>query len=311
MTDTPGTPQAPSSRGKNREVWVGLLVILGLAAVLTTLFTMTDASTFRGRYVVVTHVSDAVGIRKGDPVLMRGVNIGRVQRFFMAREGVDIRLEVEGEYRIPSDSRVELGSLGLLGGMAAKVVPGQATSFLRDEDTLPGGYEAGIMQKADDLAAEADKTLKRVQALLSDKTVAGVESSAQQLSGLLQELSATTSEQRRELKALVASLRATAGQVEKATAGPELERSLKRIDTLTAKAEATVSSLERSTKSLETITGRVERGEGTLGKLSQDETLYTNLNKTVENLNGASTDLRELLQDLRKNPKRYVKLSLF
>ena len=39
--------------------------------------------------------------------------------------------------------------------------------------------------------------------------------------------------------------------------------------------------------------------------------LYTSINKTVENLNGASTDLRELLQDLKKNPKRYVKLSLF
>ena len=57
--------------------------------------------------------------------------------------------------------------------------------------------------------------------------------------------------------------------------------------------------------------GRIERGEGTFGKLSKDDALYTSLNKTVENLNGASTDLRELLQDLKKNPKRYVKLSLF
>ena len=311
MTDTQSLPPAPSSRGKNREAWVGLLVLLGLAAILTTLFTMTDASTFRGRYVVVTQVPDAAGIRKGDPVLMRGVNIGRVQRFFISKDDVAIRLEIEGEYRIPSDSRVEIGSLGLLGGMAAKIVPGQATTYLRDEDTLKGGFEAGLLQKADDLAAEADKTLKRVQAMLSDKTVAGVESGAEELPKLLKELSATTTEQRKELKALVASLRATAGQVEKATSGPELDRSLKRIDALTEKAQTTVDSLDRSTRSLEAITGRVERGEGTLGKLSKDEALYTNLNQTVENLNGASTDLRELLQDLKKNPKRYVKLSLF
>jgi phospholipid/cholesterol/gamma-HCH transport system substrate-binding protein len=311
MTDSQNPVTAPSSRGKNREAWVGLLVILGIGAVLTILFTMTDASTFRGRYVVVTRVGDAAGIRKGDPVLMRGVNVGRVQRFFISKDGVDIRLEIEGEYKVPSDSRVEIGSLGLLGGMAAKVVPGQATTYLRDEDTLPGGYEAGLLQKADDLAAEADKTLKRVQAMLSDKTVAGVESSAEELPRLLKELSATTTEQRKELKALVASLRTTAGQVEKATSGPELERSLKRIDTLTEKAESTASALDRSSKSLEAVAGRMERGEGTLGKLSKDETLYANLNKTVENLNGASTDLRELLQDLKKNPKRYVKLSLF
>jgi phospholipid/cholesterol/gamma-HCH transport system substrate-binding protein len=61
------------------------------------------------------------------------------------------------------------------------------------------------------------------------------------------------------------------------------------------------------------ITGRNtgSGGEGSLGKLSKDEALYTSLHKTVENLNGASTDLRELLVDLKKNPKRYVKLSLF
>ncbi len=153
--------------------------------------------------------------------------------------------------------------------------------------------------------------LARAQALLSDKTVSGVEASAQELQGLLKELSATTTEQRKELKALTASLRATSANLEKATSGPEMERAIKRLDAISQKAEVSAQSLERGTHSLEEVMGRIERGEGTFGKLSKDEALYTSINKTVENLNGASTDLRELLQDLKKNPKRYVKLSLF
>ena len=61
---------------------------------------------FRGRYVVNSVVPNAAGIRKGDPVTMLGVSIGRVQKFDIAPSGVQVRLEIEGEYSIPTDSNV-------------------------------------------------------------------------------------------------------------------------------------------------------------------------------------------------------------
>jgi phospholipid/cholesterol/gamma-HCH transport system substrate-binding protein len=311
MTDTTVPAPPPSSRGQNRELWVGLFVILGVGLTLTLLFTLTDAALFRGRYIVTTHLTNAGGIRKGDPVQMRGVNIGRVQRFKISEQGVDLRLEIEGEYAVPTDSRVELASAGLLGGMVARVVPGTASTSVGNGSVLQGSIPPQIMDEANTIAAQTKKVLGRAQALLSDKTVDGVEASAQELQGLLKELSATTAEQRKELKVLTASLRATSVNLEKATSGPELERAIKRLDAISQKAEASAQSLERGSHSLEEVLGRIERGEGTFGKLSKDEALYTSINKTVENLNGASTDLRELLQDLKKNPKRYVKLSLF
>jgi len=309
MTDK--TAPAPSSRGQNRELWVGLFVILGVVLTMTLLFTLTDAAMFRGRYIVTTHLGNAGGIRKGDPVQMRGVNIGRVQRFRISQDGVDLRLEIEGEYAVPSDSKVELTSAGLLGGMVARIVPGTATTMVGNGAVLQGSMPPQIVDEANNIADQTKKVLARAELLLSDKTVSGVEASAQELAGLLKELSATTTEQRKELKTLTASLRATSVNLEKATSGPELERAIKRLDAISQKGEASAASLERGTHSLEEVLGRIERGEGTFGKLSKDEALYTSINKTVENLNGASTDLRELLQDLKKNPKRYVKLSLF
>jgi phospholipid/cholesterol/gamma-HCH transport system substrate-binding protein len=311
MTEKTVPAPAPSSRGQNRELWVGLFVILGVGLTLTLLFTLTDAAMFRGRYIVTTHLANAGGIRKGDPVQMRGVNIGRVQRFRISDQGVDLRLEIEGEYAVPSDSKVELTSAGLLGGMVARVVPGTSATVVGNGAVLQGSVPPQIMDEANTIAAQTKKVLGRAEALLSDKTVDGVSASAQELSGLLKELSATTTEQRKELKALTASLRATSANLEKATSGPELERAIKRLDAISQKAEGSAQSLERGSHSLEEVLGRIERGEGTFGKLSKDEALYTSINKTVENLNGASTDLRELLQDLKKNPKRYVKLSLF
>ena len=75
--------------------------------------------------------------------------------------------------------------------------------------------------------------------------------------------------------------------------------------------EALTDSLDRSAKSTEALLGRIERGEGTLGKLSKDETLYLNANEAVANLNQAVVEMRKLTEDIRKQPKRYLKLSLF
>lgn len=119
-------PVAPPRPGRHREAWVGLFVVAGILATVVLLAVMTDAALFRGRYIVTTNVAQAGGIRKGDPVQMRGVNIGRVLGFSIGKENVDIRLEIEGEYGVPKDSKVELKSAGLLGGTVADVLPGSS-----------------------------------------------------------------------------------------------------------------------------------------------------------------------------------------
>ena len=311
MSDDTSLPSAPVRRGRDREVMVGLFVIAGLAATVIALFLLTDASMFRGRYVVTTVLKDAAGIRKGDPVLMRGVNIGRVQKFDIDKDKVSVRLEVEGEYRIPKDSRVEIRGQGLLGAMVADVVPGQSNELLRGGDTMPGGLGTGMFAKVNDLSASADKALGRVQALLSDATVKNIESSSAEMDSLLKELRTVTIEQRAELKPLTSSLRQASQSLQEATAGPELERSVKRMDSITKQLDEVTASFGRSSKGAEGLLARIDRGEGSLGKLSKDDTLYVNTNEAMLSLTKAAQELAKLTEDLRKQPKRYLNLSLF
>lgn len=310
MTDSL-PPVPPTRSGRDRELVVGLFVIGGVAAVLLALFTLTDASLFRGRYVITTQVSDAGGVRRGDSVLMRGVNIGRVQSFKITPEGVAVRLEIEGEYKIPSDSRVEIKSGSLLGGMVADVLPGPSTTFLSGGETLPGNKVAGPFEAAAGVADTAEKALVRVQELLSPKTVANVEASSAELNGLLKQLSVVTAEQRKELVTLTTSLRKSAAGMEKATSGPELENTVKRLDAITQRLDGLTTSLDRSSRSVETLLGRIERGEGTLGRISKDDALYLHANEALVNLNNAVVEMRNLTADIRKQPRKYLKLSFF
>lgn len=304
-------PVAPPSRGRDRELIVGTFVIVGVLAVLATLFTLTDAAFFRGRYVVTTIVPDAGGIRKGDPVQMRGVNIGRVKSFHISQQGVAVVLEIEGEYQIPSDSRVELKSAGLLGGIAADVVPGSAATFLKRGDVMQGSRPAGPFDAAGDIADKAQKTLGNLQEMLSKKTVEDVQASSAELLSLLKQLSAVTGEQRKQLMELTTSLNKSAAGLEKATSGPELQDAIKRLDALSQRLETLTGSLERSSHSVEVVLGRIERGEGTLGKISKDDALYLNANEATVSLNHTIVEMKTLMEDIRKQPKKYFKVSVF
>ena len=219
---SPPLPQPPRSRAVDQTVWVGLFLIVALLAVLSALFLLTDAAMFRGRYIVTTHVKDAGGIRRGDPVQMRGVNIGRVLRFQIdPNAGVAIRLEIEGEYEVPADSQVELKSSGLLGGMVANVMPGTSDQRLRGGDTLAGSSEEGMGAVATRIANQAEATLGRVDSLLSKDMIDQVHGSSAELRRLLGRLSAAVREQRTEIGDLTASLKRSAQGLEKTATGPE------------------------------------------------------------------------------------------
>jgi phospholipid/cholesterol/gamma-HCH transport system substrate-binding protein len=298
-------------RGKHREAWVGLFVVAGLAATVILLAVMTDAALFRGRYIITTNVPDAGGIRKGDPVQMRGVNIGRIIGFGISPHNVDIRLEIEGEYRVPKDSRVEIKAVGVLGGSVADVIAGQSTEKVGWGDRLPGTSGIGLFDKMDTLAGQADKVAVKMQNLLSDEMVGDVQGSAATARRSLQSLQAILNEQRSEMRALTGSLRRSAVGMEKVATGPELEQTVKRMDAIVARLDGTVDTLDKSSKSVQSIIGRMDRGEGTLGKLSTDEELYKNANEAVANLNKATTELNKLLVDFQAHPRKYINLKVF
>ena len=311
MSSEKPLPTLPPSRGRDRELFVGLLVIGGIAAILVTLFTFTNAALFRGRYIVNSTVPNAGGIRKGDPVQMRGVNIGRVLKFFINEKDVTLRLEIEGEYKIPSDSKVELKSLGLLGGMVANVIPGASTKTMGWNDTLPGTVGEGAFEGVDELTKSAQKAVGQVEKMLNDETVGNIQQGTGEARKLLGELRDTLAEQRKELIVLSQNLRKTSDSLQKITSGPELDRTVKRLDSLTERMDGVMSGLEKSSHSMEAVLARIERGEGSLGKLTKDDELYVNAAEAAANLKKAAAEMARLTEDIRLNPKKYVKLSLF
>ena len=289
---------------KSREFRVGIFVILGIAGFITFLFLMTNPGTFRGRYTVLTQVNDAQGVRNGDAVRLRGINIGRVVGSQLDGTGVLITLEIEGEWRIPAGSRTELSSEGVLGGMVVSIVPGRGERVVEPMEVIPGETFPGMLESAGGLAGEAEKVFERIRAVLADSSVAAASEAVAYLRDVLSDLSQLTEGQAAELRTLTGSLQRSAENIEGITGAEEWKRTLASAEATLTVLDRTSAEIAKSIASLNTILGRVERGEGTLGRLSTDDSLY-------ETVNAAAETLRELLADVKANPGRYFKIEIF
>lgn len=289
---------------KLREFRVGIFVILGIAGFFTFLFLMTDPGTFRGRYNVLTRVDDAQGVRNGDPVRIKGINIGSVERAQLDGEGVLITLEIDGEWRIPAGSRVVMYSEGVLGGMVVSIVPGRGEGFVEPMEMLPGETSPDLLASAGGIAVDTEHILGQVRALLDDSSVAAVGEAVAHLRDMVSDLSELTEGQAAEVRTVMESLQRSAANVEGITGAEEWKATLASADAALAVLDRTSSEMAKAVTSLNTILGRMERGEGTLGRLSTDESLYEEVEATVRTL-------RELLADVKANPGRYLKIEVF
>ncbi|MGE0159711.1 MAG: MlaD family protein [Gemmatimonadales bacterium] len=294
----------------SREARVGLFVLLGLISFVIVIFWMTDPATLRGRYMLVTTVDNAGGVRAGDPVQMQGVNIGRVNGFEMVPSGggtiIYITMEIEGEWRVPQGSRTEMGESGLFGGRTIVIQRGTSEQYLSEGDTIPGeGAEAGLLGEVGELSVQAGRVLSSLDTLLDRETVGSVQETVRNLNELIVSLSAVTEEQRVALARLTSSLgRSAEGLESVAAAGPDAARAIARADSTMAILAETSANLGTAATSLQTVLGRIEAGEGTLGRLSVSDSLYVNMN-------AAASSLAALLEDLRADPGRYINISIF
>jgi phospholipid/cholesterol/gamma-HCH transport system substrate-binding protein len=287
-------------------VRVGIFVLAGIISAIAVLFVLTDPATLRGRYMIVTPVEDAGGIRTHDPVQMRGVNVGRINRFEMVGGLVHITLEIEGNWSVPSDSYTRLAGAGLFGGRTMEIIPGVSTAAVAEGDTIPSvGEDEGIFGTAEEMSAQATTLLGQLNELFADPTVAAVQGTASELHALTAELRRVVSVQQQQLSQLTSSLQRSATAIESAAgAGPDIARTAARADSAMAQIQITTRTLDHTAGLLDSILVRFQAGEGTLGRLSRDDALYENLNRAAESIALLATDIRE-------NPRRYLSIRIF
>ena len=298
---------------REKQLFLGAVIFLAIAiAVLGAAWLSENYAGAAGGYQLHVFFDSVPGLQPGDPVFIRGVWAGKVLDIGLTY-GLPLVSIGFAEFRnLPRDSKVLLQAEGLLGGKMIDVQVGTASDRVyADHDTLRGSSEGGI----EEMAEHAGVLAQRLEAVLADRNLGHFEVLLANLDSAAATLKQTVSENRETLASVLDSADAATRNARDMIGEnrPDVRRVVEnmrlttdRLDGVTRNIETVLESLRRSLSDLNEVSGRLRRGEGTLGRLIQDDTLYRDLQRTLVSVDS-------LINDIKEDPKRYlnVDVSLF
>ncbi|MBD3286235.1 MCE family protein [candidate division WOR-3 bacterium] len=253
---------------RRREIAAGIFLFFGLLILLFGISWLKDYWSLRKTYEVKVTFKDITSLRMSDPVDIAGVIKGKVTDVEIRDKDILVTLNIEEDMEIPVDSRISMRTRSIFTGERfIKVDLGESDSMARN---YPGHVFEGMY--IDDFSLEhLQRTLIRIEALLSQLEIEGIQKVIEE--GL--------------------------GDI-----FTEAKEGIEPIAERGEKMGEAIDDLASASESLEELLARLEQGEGSLGKLLEDDTVYVNIKE-------ASEELKLLIEDIRENPDRYINLKVF
>jgi phospholipid/cholesterol/gamma-HCH transport system substrate-binding protein len=345
-------PRTRSLAWSELKIGILSVVALVLASVLIFLLSA-EGGFFWQRYSIKTIFTNIQGLKEGAPVRVAGVEVGAVSDVNFLGDQVEVIMEVAQEHqpRITTGSRATLGSVSLLGEAAVDLTASSAGTPIPEWGYVPTGpiaptiAEVGAqategLEEATALLRDIRQGRGTVGKLFTDEAlyrdlntlVQSADRVASQIAGGRGTLGRLTNDPRlyneltesvADLRAVTTRIRSGEGSLGKLLNDPALANALtgtsQNVEALTGRLNrgegtagklltetALYDRLASMTERLDTLTANLNAGEGTAGQLLRDRQLYENMNQTVG-------ELRGLIADIRKDPKKYlnVKVSIF
>ncbi len=299
-----------------QSIRVGLFFLLGLALAWISFESLSGGEIFKKKgYTLIAPFANLKGLKTGDEVLMAGVKIGTVQLTRLGDQRVEAVLGINAKVQIPDDAVASVQTSSLLGSQHLAVSFGKSTALLADgaeiktQNTVDmnevisqlgslgakleqvadgvskslGGGESGsgsLFTKLDHLVTDNGPKLTETIANLQDITakLKGGEGTMGRLlndSELHDELLSAVDEIKTAATDAKAFMSDTKGIVADVKAGKGA------IGTLLYD-QPTADSLKVTAKNLRELSEKLNGGQGTLGKLLADDTLYKEVQGVVK-----------------------------
>ena len=297
-----------------REVKTGILAIGAILLFIFGYSYLKGTNLFDSKRTFFVKYQNVEGLAKSAPVTINGLTVGKVQniRFANKAGGLVVEFTVEEDFDFSKNSVVRIYSSGLLGGKSLGIYPTyEPENNAVSGDTLSGEIKddmlIAVSKALGPLEKKVNSTLERFDTLVLAITdivdeptrnnlrqaIANLKSTLQSFNGVSKKLDGLLADNTDKLDRTFTNLDEMSANFAK------LSDSLAQIE-----AGRLVSDLQNVITKFDAIVSGIENGDGSVGKLLNDDKLY-------DNLEGASKQLEELLQDLKLNPKRYVNISVF
>lgn len=245
----------------------------------------------------------------GDPVAVNGVTKGKVLDLELEKGQVLVRIELDKAIELKSDATFTVKNIGLMGERFIEIYPGIAETAYNDQQTAQGQFDTGIpevMGMMGDMIGEVRGLVSVLSTSVegapeafrrADSTVVDLREAARTLSTLL-------AENRGRFEAAAVDFQATAKTLRRTVENKsnQVDSTLDRMALASERILSAAARFDTLSDQLRALATEVESGQGTLGALLKDPSLY-------EDLKRAASDIDALVADIRANPDKYVKVN--
>ena len=295
------------------EVLVGIFLTAAVAILLLGTLWLVRGGLSSG-YPLYSKFAWGQNLKPGQQVLLAGVQVGAVADVKLRDDGyLDVVLRVNNDVKVPKNSTASVKPIGIFGDAAVALTPtGPSKRFYQPGDTVPvGAGETDIQaieDKVDSIASTVHQMTKVLNAELVAsggirdirRSLASAAALSQNAARLSAQLNLIAAEQNRNLTMTMASFRRAASAIDSA----KIDSTMKNFQASSASLTRIAANLDQTSKRADNLVAGIERGDGNAGKLLKDTLLYNDLR-------GLVTQADSVLADLKKNPRKYINLSIF
>lgn len=285
---------------KRNIVTIGALTIVAAIVFFWGLYWLLGTPVLRGGMDIVVSMENGGGLKRSDRVQLQGVEVGSVSSVTLSpRGGVIAELRVADNLALPADTRATITG-DVFGAHSVALLPGEAMLQLEAGDTIYGVTTPQLADLATTLSGQVGAVLAGADSLLAPSAIADVHATAAALPASANELRAAMG----ELRAAAAALRRSTESLADAETGPALSRTIAEIERTAQSLNAAAQNMGTSLDDFASIMAKIDRGEGTLGRMVNDPSVYVELNEVLR-------EVRALATDIRQRPQRYIDLKVF
>ncbi|MFI2743741.1 MlaD family protein [Zhouia sp. PK063] len=297
-----------------KELKTGIIIVGGIVLFIVGFSFLKSSSLFSNKRTYYAIYDNVEGLSKSSPVTINGYPVGKIEdiSFYDETGKLKVTMSVDSDFEFSKDSQAQLYDTGIIGGKSIQIIPvidgsGTAEDGIVLKSTVkPGITElvknklTPLQEKVEKMVTSADSLLTSINNVLGKNNRDGITNSIADFQKTMANLNAATASLNTMLANKRPKLEATIDNAER------LSNNFAKISDTIASVQfgKVVKDLEHSLSQVNGLLEDVSNGKGTLGKLMTDDAAY-------KNLEIASQQMRELLQDIKLHPKRYVHFSIF
>ncbi len=292
---------------KRDEALVGLLIIVSLVVGLGGTVWVARGGLSRN-YPMYARFPWGVAIKQGQQVLLAGVAIGFVDNVTLDPNGtVVIDLKIQQQYKIPKGSTATVEANGIFGDQLIALRPVlNVREYLPAGDTIPTGKSspgtAELLSKGDSIAADVKAITGRARMTFVDsgaiedvrKTIAALSKLVGQLGNVATVQSAQLTKTQESLRHAIASIDST-----------KVDSTLTNARSASASLAKLSDELRATNTKLQGVIDKATNGDGSIAMLLNDK------GKLYMHVDSILTHADSLIADIKKNPRKYINLTIF